>query len=355
MPLHYCCRYNKPDCIKLFLRSKVNTDITNEAGETALDVARQMGHDRCQEVLLQAQNNQFNMRVHVEYEWWLGQEDMFESDDDLDEKLSPVKNEHVRPQSFYHPPSTASQQMGNAGGFTKGASQGAQGKCYDVYAIPHPHSHGLDVPPLAPRSVPRAPSFPPPPPPNPPVSALDTPPWKILPRSLTFRHKRTSSEPVPWVPSGPTNLGADSGPISHSGCCPPEGASPRSMSAGSPEITCHPRVLDTWQQAAMKGAGTLGKPSQSKGERALLPPSLPEPAQDVPPPLPRRRSQSQLHLRRVRALYDCQADREDELTFSIGEVIIVAGEEDCNWWRGWIEGQPHRRGAFPESFVHMLN
>lgn len=37
--------------------------------------------------LLQAQNNQFSPHVHVEYEWWLGQDDMYESDDELDEKV----------------------------------------------------------------------------------------------------------------------------------------------------------------------------------------------------------------------------------------------------------------------------
>lgn len=37
--------------------------------------------------LLQAQNNQFNLHVHVEYEWWLDQDDMNESDDELDEKV----------------------------------------------------------------------------------------------------------------------------------------------------------------------------------------------------------------------------------------------------------------------------
>lgn len=35
----------------------------------------------------QAQNNQFNMHVHVEYEWRLRQDDMYESDDDLDDKV----------------------------------------------------------------------------------------------------------------------------------------------------------------------------------------------------------------------------------------------------------------------------
>lgn len=37
--------------------------------------------------LLQAQSSKFNPHVHVEYEWWLGQDDMYESDEDLDEKV----------------------------------------------------------------------------------------------------------------------------------------------------------------------------------------------------------------------------------------------------------------------------
>ncbi|NWI09607.1 ASAP1 protein, partial [Crypturellus soui] len=86
-PLHYCCSHNKPECVKLLLKAKVNIAITNEAGETALDVARRMRHPQCEELLLQAQNNQFNPHVHVEYEWWLGQDDMYESDEDLDEKV----------------------------------------------------------------------------------------------------------------------------------------------------------------------------------------------------------------------------------------------------------------------------
>lgn len=37
--------------------------------------------------LLKAEKNQFNIRAHVEYEWQPGQEQMFESDDELDEKV----------------------------------------------------------------------------------------------------------------------------------------------------------------------------------------------------------------------------------------------------------------------------
>ncbi|NWX24676.1 ASAP1 protein, partial [Aegotheles bennettii] len=86
-PLHYCCSHNKPECVKLLLKAKANITITNDAGETALDVARRMRHPLCEELLLQAQSNQFNPNVHVEYEWWLGQDDMYESDEDLDEKV----------------------------------------------------------------------------------------------------------------------------------------------------------------------------------------------------------------------------------------------------------------------------
>ena len=37
--------------------------------------------------------------------------------------------------------------------------------------------------------------------------------------------------------------------------------------------------------------------------------------------------------RRVQALYDCEADNDDELTFKEGDVILVKGEgEDAEWW-----------------------
>ncbi|NXP46421.1 ASAP1 protein, partial [Heliornis fulica] len=86
-PLHYCCSHNKAECVKLLLKAKANISITNQAGETALDVARRMNHPLCEELLLQAQSNQFSPNVHVECEWWLGQDDMYESDEDLDEKV----------------------------------------------------------------------------------------------------------------------------------------------------------------------------------------------------------------------------------------------------------------------------
>uniref|UniRef100_A0A8C5BX67 ArfGAP with SH3 domain, ankyrin repeat and PH domain 2a n=1 Tax=Gadus morhua TaxID=8049 RepID=A0A8C5BX67_GADMO len=58
--------------------------------------------------------------------------------------------------------------------------------------------------------------------------------------------------------------------------------------------------------------------------------------------------------KRVKAIYHCIADNPDELTFTEGEVIVVDGEEDQEWWLGHIEGDPMRRGAFPVTFVHFI-
>ncbi|XP_042886546.1 arfGAP with SH3 domain, ANK repeat and PH domain-containing protein-like isoform X7 [Penaeus japonicus] len=76
---------------------------------------------------------------------------------------------------------------------------------------------------------------------------------------------------------------------------------------------------------------------------------------DDPRPPPRRRMGS-VRQRRCQALYDCDADLDDELSFTEGEIIIVlkAETEDGDWMEGMIEGQPNRRGKVPINFVHML-
>uniref|UniRef100_A0A182SNB7 ArfGAP with SH3 domain, ANK repeat and PH domain-containing protein n=1 Tax=Anopheles maculatus TaxID=74869 RepID=A0A182SNB7_9DIPT len=62
-------------------------------------------------------------------------------------------------------------------------------------------------------------------------------------------------------------------------------------------------------------------------------------------------------LRRCRALYDCNADNDDELEFKEGEILLVLNErtDDENWMEGQIEGDGTRRGMFPVSFVQMMD
>uniref|UniRef100_A0A803XMY3 ArfGAP with SH3 domain, ankyrin repeat and PH domain 2 n=1 Tax=Meleagris gallopavo TaxID=9103 RepID=A0A803XMY3_MELGA len=75
----------------------------------------------------------------------------------------------------------------------------------------------------------------------------------------------------------------------------------------------------------------------------------------TPPPLPPQPpSRSKTKPKRVKAIYNCVADNPDELTFSEGDIIVVDGEEDQEWWIGHIDGDPSRKGAFPVSFVHFI-
>uniref|UniRef100_A0A8C7RWH4 ArfGAP with SH3 domain, ankyrin repeat and PH domain 2a n=1 Tax=Oncorhynchus mykiss TaxID=8022 RepID=A0A8C7RWH4_ONCMY len=66
------------------------------------------------------------------------------------------------------------------------------------------------------------------------------------------------------------------------------------------------------------------------------PPAPGGPATTSAPPLPPRNIGTLYFLfkmpKRVKAIYNCLADNPDELTFSEGEVIVVDGEEDQEWW-----------------------
>ncbi|XP_026164098.1 arf-GAP with SH3 domain, ANK repeat and PH domain-containing protein 2b isoform X4 [Mastacembelus armatus] len=100
--LHYCCLTDNSECLKLLLRGKASASITNEAGETPLDIAKRLRHTQCEELLTQAQTGKFNVHVHVEYEWRLQNEDLDESDEEMEDKPIPVRREE-RPVSCFMP------------------------------------------------------------------------------------------------------------------------------------------------------------------------------------------------------------------------------------------------------------
>nr|XP_046265471.1 arf-GAP with SH3 domain, ANK repeat and PH domain-containing protein 1a isoform X2 [Scatophagus argus] len=109
--LHYCCLYDKPQCVKVLLRGKPDIHKTNHSGETALDIAHRLKHSRCEELLVEAVSGRFNPHVHVDYDWNLRLDELDESDDELDDKPSPVKKERsLRPQSFCPSSSVSSQE-----------------------------------------------------------------------------------------------------------------------------------------------------------------------------------------------------------------------------------------------------
>nr|XP_055040227.1 arf-GAP with SH3 domain, ANK repeat and PH domain-containing protein 1 isoform X1 [Misgurnus anguillicaudatus] len=390
--VHYCCQHNKTECLKLLLRAKANTHIKNENGETGLDMARRLKHTLCEELIHQSQNNQFNMHVHVEYEWRLRQDDLYESDDDLDDK-GPVKKERMgRPFSLYH--SSSASQGAGGGLFNVGRRLALvrEGSRREVYATPNTQTRSLDSPPPPPPSSP-APPLPPrvkapnvPPPPPPPMSSPDD--WsshevsisckkRTPPPPLIIRHKRTYSEPSPQMPHSPHSTRQGSAdyafPISSRSFGGPESPFQKCVS-GSPKYTTS--TLNSLSELPERGFYADGESSSSHflyqspqsvssvgRHTPALSPTSPRLETNgssssatyaIPHPMPRK-NLTKPKLRRVKAMYDCVADHHDELSFMEGEVLVVLGEEDADWWHGYIERQPDKSGLFPASFVSLLS
>uniref|UniRef100_A0A8C1B1S0 ArfGAP with SH3 domain, ankyrin repeat and PH domain 2a n=1 Tax=Cyprinus carpio carpio TaxID=630221 RepID=A0A8C1B1S0_CYPCA len=115
--------------------------------------------------------------------------------------------------------------------------------------------------------------------------------------------------------------------------------SPVALSTSAPPLP--PRNLGTYISVNLTG----------RQRSSSDPPNMHPPA---PPLRGTSTSRESDRPKRVKAMYNCVADNPDELTFSEGEVIVVDGEEDQEWWLGHIEGEPNRRGAFPVTFVHFI-
>ena len=63
------------------------------------------------------------------------------------------------------------------------------------------------------------------------------------------------------------------------------------------------------------------------------------------PPLPPPPSRS---ANTVEALFDHEAEEEDELNFSAGDLVEVIDKPDGGWWRGRCHG---KEGLFPSNYV----
>lgn len=49
--LHLCALYDKPESMKLLLRSGADISLRNSQDKTAFDIAQEMGHHTCQELV----------------------------------------------------------------------------------------------------------------------------------------------------------------------------------------------------------------------------------------------------------------------------------------------------------------
>ncbi|XP_075817026.1 arf-GAP with SH3 domain, ANK repeat and PH domain-containing protein 1 isoform X3 [Microtus pennsylvanicus] len=432
--LHYCSMYGKPECLKLLLRSKPTVDIVNQNGETALDIAKRLKATQCEDLLSQAKSGKFNPHVHVEYEWNLRQDEMDESDDDLDDKPSPIKKERSpRPQSFCHSSSISPQDKLALPGFS--TPRDKQRLSYGAFtnqifvSTDSPTSPTTEAPPLPPRNAGKGNDV------GPSSSSKTTNKFEGLSQQASTSSAKTALGPrvLPKLPQKvalrktetshhlsldkaniPPEVFQKSSQLAELPQKPPPGDLPPKPMELAPkpqigelppkpgelppkpqlgDLPPKPQLSDLPPKPQMKDlppkpqlGDLMAKSQASEVSSKVQPPSevtqklhigdlspnvqtrdaiqkqasedsndLTPTLPETPVPLPRKINTGKNKVRRVKTIYDCQADNDDELTFIEGEVIIVTGEEDQEWWIGHIEGQPERKGVFPVSFVHILS
>ncbi|KAM6455646.1 arf-GAP with SH3 domain, ANK repeat and PH domain-containing protein 1 isoform 3-T3 [Liasis olivaceus] len=418
--VHYCSIYNKPECLKLVLKGKPALNIVNQTGETALDMAKRLKAIQCEDLLSQAKAGKLNPHVHVEYEWNLRQEEMDESDDDLDDKPSPIKKERSpRPQSFCHSSSISPQDKMALPGLS--TPRDKQRLSYG--AFPHQifvsasmdsatSPTAVDGPPLPPRNAGKGNDL------GPPAtktankfegmsqqSGTGTAKTALGPRVLPKLPQKVALRKIETIHLPSVDKSSHHSEIfqkSASLCIdlpqkpqpadlpPKPGELPPKPQLG--DLPPKPQLADLPPKPQMKDlppkpqlGETLAKtpggetsprlqPSEAnqKSPNVDLSPKIQSKeivqkqtsedsgdttpgSAETPVPLPRKINMGKNKVRRVKTIYDCQADNDDELTFVEGEIIIVTGEEDQEWWIGHIEGKPERKGVFPVSFVHILS
>nr|XP_025040730.1 arf-GAP with SH3 domain, ANK repeat and PH domain-containing protein 2 isoform X2 [Pelodiscus sinensis] len=402
--LHYCCLTDNVECLKLLLRGKASIEIANEAGETPLDIAKRLKHTHCEELLTQALSGRFNSHVHVEYEWRLHHEDLDESDDDVDEKLqqpSPNRRED-RPVSFYQ--LGPNQLQPNVACLARDAANIAKDKQRSFMpSILQNETYGAILsgsPPPIQSAVPVTTSAPPLPPRNigkvqPSVLGIGVHTtsfntmWKTNSLGVeNISRQRSSSDPPAIHPPVPplrvtsTNIlfPAPPPPVAKTASViealnqqskqppavpqskptpPPLPPQPPSRLSQKKPATGIDKLSGITHKGQPRGPGSLqqsGESSSVSEASVTQTGSIASTSTQIQPPapMPRKSQMSKTKPKRVKAIYNCVADNPDELTFSEGDIIVVDGEEDQEWWIGHIDGEPNRKGAFPVSFVHFI-
>uniref|UniRef100_A0A8C6V1D0 ArfGAP with SH3 domain, ankyrin repeat and PH domain 1b n=1 Tax=Neogobius melanostomus TaxID=47308 RepID=A0A8C6V1D0_9GOBI len=417
--LHYCCMYEKPECLKLLLRGKPATDITNQNGETALDVARRLRNTQCEEAVSispwHTLNRTAGASLHVTLHFNRCK------DISAQNQPSPIKKDRSpRPQSFCHSSSLSPHDKLSLPGFISQRDK-QQRLSYSAFtnqmysaSTDLSSSPVADGPPLPPRNQGKGqtcllqawrrresfsysyypyyfsflycsvalrkidtihhpsmdkPSLPPevfqksPP-------GSDTPqkapaPDRPQPGDLPPKPQPSELPPKPGDLPPKPHL-SELPPKPQLGDLPPKpqlkDLPPKPQLSDLP----HPKPQATTPAQPPSTPQPTPQDSPSPNQQVTTVPSSPQPAAEdangtpagmaeTPVPLPRKINTGKSKARRVKTIYDCQADNDDELTFAEGEVIIVTGEEDQEWWIGHIEGEPDRKGVFPMSFVHILS
>ncbi|ESO83203.1 hypothetical protein LOTGIDRAFT_179801 [Lottia gigantea] len=294
--LHLCSQLNQTECMKLLLRTRPDlAKVENKNGETPLDVAQELNHQLCIELINAATSGKKDLFAHVNIDWDLiSDERMYDFGDFSDDELDGTPDKS-KPRS--RPPSLIMIPEGTSLSGKESSYSGRDRTDSESSTRLHP-----PAPPPA-QNKPKIRNKKPPPPPPPTSSSVHGHSRnRSEPNASYLIHKRTCSDPPPR-------------PV------PPD------------------------------FRNTINIP---QGGVAVLPTLPHSDSSDKPPSNPRySRGTSLIEGQRCRALYDCEADNEDELSFKEGEIIVILREEEEEWWEGEIEKEPFRRGLFPVSFVKI--
>uniref|UniRef100_A0ABD2WMX4 ArfGAP with SH3 domain, ANK repeat and PH domain-containing protein n=1 Tax=Trichogramma kaykai TaxID=54128 RepID=A0ABD2WMX4_9HYME len=443
--LHLSAKHDKAEAMKLLLKSGADPMLRNKQGKTPLEIAQEMGHHTCQELLNHALQRQKTLFDNVNIDWNLLHDEAstdFSDDETIIEERNgcstPEKKLRSRPPSYAggtetgvtDSPVTLRSRSSTCDSLQSGLSPGY---CASKEQMPPPPPPQIKKPVIA-------------------MTRLFVVPTPVVPDvSLNFHgslKKRVAPLPPPGTTLGSSSSGSGassgldttiggaggatggigggggggagvgSGSVQHYGTLP--SSSGHSRTTSEPTLTSQyyyhtPQNLRKQQQQLQQHANTLNHKRSPSGDfnasRRLTvddlqnyfdagidkigintstlqrPRNPPPPAPSglyssspaassrllddlggeglasdalgnpLPPPRkPPASSQGFAGMRRCRALYDCEADNEDELSFHEGDVIVVTNEhtDDDNWMEGYLERSPERRGMIPISFVHML-
>ncbi|XP_015438587.1 PREDICTED: arf-GAP with SH3 domain, ANK repeat and PH domain-containing protein 2 isoform X3 [Dufourea novaeangliae] len=342
--LHLCARHDRAEAMKLLLRAGADPTHRNKQDKTPLDIAQEMGHHTCKELLSHALQRQKTLFDNVNIDWNLshdeGSTDFSDDETIIEDRngcLTPEKKSRSRPPSYVG-------GGGSGGGPGSGDSpvtlRSRSSTCDSLQSGSSPSS-----------STNRQ-QMPPPPPPQArkPVAV----PAPMAPDISINIHGSLKKRVAPPPPPPVGSTGADK--VNSSTLQRPRNPPPPAPSGINSSRLSNGRSSESLSSMCSDhGLGNPVPPPRKRRDRSRLESYAEEPSSLLPNlNLPTLSTLS--GLRRCRALYDCEADNEDELSFREGEVIIVTNEQtdDDNWMEGALERAPERRGMFPISFVHML-
>uniref|UniRef100_A0A8C4QK55 ArfGAP with SH3 domain, ankyrin repeat and PH domain 2a n=1 Tax=Eptatretus burgeri TaxID=7764 RepID=A0A8C4QK55_EPTBU len=329
--LHFSCEHDKPDCLKLLLRSKADMNIENFAGEKAVDVARKLNLVLCEDLLVQAEEGKMSPGVQVEYDWQLNSEELAESEDDLDENI--LQRSVYRPKSVAVPPTEKT---------------GMDSRRATLSYFPLPDNSHKEVASSSPGETETK--------------------KKAPPSPNRSSHKRTMSEPQNTLnllknfqdSDASTNMDSSAGSKTSFM------ENKLQIIKEAPPLSRRPHVQGVRVYPAIKPGSVMLKAvdTSQSSLKQQQPPLPPKPnakgrvkqqcnEQQLPSPSPRHYLPTPKRKMRAKACYSHMGEHSDELTFAGGEIIVVTADDDP-WWKGYIEEEPQRRGVFPKSFVNII-